>query len=384
MSTSSEMSTSVYDTLRHLVAWQAPPHSAVLSIYLDISARRGVEEAVDFARTEWEEALEQAARRGETMEGAQALEALTEQAGTFLEERLEALAEEARAADYDGLAVFLSPDPDLVEVLRLRFAFEDQVLIGRDPFLRQLLFFAEEYERSVCVLVGVPEPESAYVCELHIGDVASVHKVEATQRRALGEELNTVLARMVREVPNLHVILMGPTEARATAEAALSQDVLDQIIDRISPVDALGHAVQTDGVGPGSEGFMRAMHRSLQAYERRSEAEGVSRLVALRADEDRAAVGLAATLSAINKGKLKVLYILQDYEAEGWLCDACDSLGPMPAPPACTVCGATVAEVPLGEHILDQAAQVGAEIDTVKESTALAEVGGVGALLDEP
>ncbi|MFN3197385.1 MAG: hypothetical protein ACE366_03035 [Bradymonadia bacterium] len=380
------MSTNIYDTLSHLVAWTAPPEHAVLSLYLDISARSGVEAAVDYARNAWPDAVAQASARSHSTHAAEALDALSEQVEVFLEQELEDIVQAARDKDYDGLAVFLCPEPQLRQIVQLRFGFEDQLLIGRDPFLRQLLYIAEEYERSVCALVGYPDADTALLCELHVGDVVQVHEVKASQRRDLSSELNAHVSRMIREDPQLHVILMGNAEARKAAEDVFSRDVLDRIIDRIEPVDEMGHAIGDSGqaVGPESEGFLRAMHRSLQAYERRAEAQGVARILALRSNPEKAAIGLPATLAAINKGKLKVLYILQDYEGYGWLCDACDTLGAHQPPPACTACGATVASVPLEEHILDQAAACGAEIDTVKDSVALAEIGGVGALLDDP
>lgn len=386
MSSHITTSANVYDTLSHLVAWSAPPESAVLSLYLDISARAGVEAALDTARQAWPEALAMAGGRTHSARGAEALDALTEQVEAFFEDELPDMLQRARDQDYDGFALFLSPEPELIAAVQLRFAFEDQLLIGRDPFLRQLLYIAEEYERALCALVGFPTPESALLCDLHIGDVVQVEEIQANQRRDLPSELNAHLSRIVRDNPQLHLILMGEGEARRAAEDMLSKDVLDRIIDRVDPVDELGHALSEGkaAVGPGAEGFLRTMHRSLQAYERRAEAQGVARIMALRSNPEKAAIGLPATLTAINRGKLKILYILQDFQGEGWLCDACDTLGAGQVPPACTACGASATEVPLEEHILDQAAACGAEIDTVRESVALGEIGGIGALLEDP
>jgi hypothetical protein len=353
------MSSNIYDTLRELVEWTAPPETLVLSLYLDISPGQQAD-AADFARAACEELLEQ-------HEGTPDAAAFT----ALVQRRLERLPEtvqRARRADYDGLALFLCAKPPLSVSVSLRFPFENQALVGRDPFLRHLLRVAEEYERSVCVVLT---PVSAQICEIHIGDLARVHDVAPTKRREMPREVAVHLARMVREDPALHVILFGAPADLEVLEAVLGQDVQTRIIDRLDQV-----------LAPGQPEFLRAVHRCLQDYERRTEEEGVTRLLRLRQEEQEVAVGLDETLETINRGRIKKLFALQSFERSGWLCDVCDYLGSLPAPPFCIACGASVSVVPLEEHLLDQAAACGAEIETVYESAALADVGGVGALID--
>ena len=67
--------------------------------------------------------------------------------------RLPERVERARQQDYDGLAIFLSVSPPLDREIRLRFPVENQALVGRDPFLRHLLVYDEEYERSLAVVL---------------------------------------------------------------------------------------------------------------------------------------------------------------------------------------------------------------------------------------
>jgi peptide subunit release factor 1 (eRF1) len=353
------MSSNIYDTLRELVEWTAPPETLVLSLYLDISPGQQAD-AVDFARASCEELLEQ-------HEDSPHAVAFTQLVQRRLE-RLPETVQRARRADYDGLAIFLCASPSLSVSVRLRFPFENQALVGRDPFLRHLLRVAEEYERSICVALT---PVAAQICEIHIGDLVSVHDVAPTGRREMPREVAVRLARMVREDPALHVILFGAPADLEVLEAVLSQDVLTRIIDRVDQV-----------LSPGQPEFLRAVHRSLQDYERRSEEQGVAGLLRLRQEEQEVAVGLEETLETINRGRIKKLFALQSFEGTGWLCDVCDYLGSLPAPPFCIACGASVSVVPLEEHLLDQAAACGAEIETVYESAALADVGGIGALID--
>jgi len=354
-----EMRQNIYDILRYLVEWAAPPETRVLSLYLDLS-EDAEQEACEFARAAWDDLLVQHAEAP----GIEALDALAQQEL----EQLPARVERARQRDHDGLALFLGHEPPLRQWISLRFPFENQAQVGRDPFLRHLLSQAEEYEQCVAVVL---QADLATVCEIHIGDLVRARQVAPTLRRDLAGELNTVLARLVRDEPHLHLIIMGKPARRDAVVARLSQDVQTRVLQRVDRA-----------VSPGEPGFLRVVHRCLQDHERRSEAAGVARLLRLRAQGEEVAVGPDDTLACINRGKLKVLYVLQSFSLRGWLCDVCDYLGELPAPPFCLACGATVSDVPLEEHVHDQAAACGAEIDTVFSSEDLFEVGGIGAIID--
>lgn len=354
------MKTNIYDTLRKLVDWTAQPETSALSLYLDISPGQE-HEAVDFARDRCEELLE-------LREDAPDFDAFSDLVHEWLE-ALPGVVTKARKADYDGLALFLCADPPLAERVTLRFAFDNSASVSNHLELAGLLTQAEEYERSVCVCLA---PETAKVADVHVGDLVGVREVRATKRRELAGELNVALSRLIHDEPALHVILFGEPEVRQATEEELSRDVRARIIDR-----------EDTCFDPGDPEFLRSVHRILQEYERRSEAAGVARLMELKAADRDVAVGLDETLTAINKGKIKTLYILQSFEARGWMCDVCDDLGSLPAPPACLACGATVSEVPLEEYLINQAAGCGAEIETVFANDTLSQAGGIGALVDE-
>lgn len=353
------MSTTIYHTLKRLVEWSGPSTARVLSLYLDLTGRGG-QDPLDRA----EEACKQLLAGTPAGEGA-----LGELTLSYLA-KLPAALERSRELGYGGLALFLCAHPRLEERVRVRLPLPNAAALRRRPALRHLLALAEEYERTVCAVVG---PVSARVCEIHVGDLVAEREVKASQRRQMPQELAAALARMVREDHLLHVVLMGAPEDRVVAEEALSQDVRARIIDRVDRA-----------IAPDDPEHLLVVQRCLQAYERRAEAAGVARLLRLPHEEQEVAIGLRATLDAINRGRLKVLYVLQRWEEQGWLCEACSCLGALPAPPFCLACDAPVKVVPLEEHVIDQAAACGAEIETVKESQLLGDLGGIGALIDEP
>lgn len=350
------MMTGFDDMLRELIDWHAGPDAAVLSLYLDVSGDGDAPLAFTDAilSLDLDDTADPSIAALSRMAHDMRAELSSEVAG-------------ARREGYAGLAVFLCANPRLERVIRLRFPFENQGLVGRDPFLRQLLFYAEEYEPAVCVMLDGP---TGSLCEVHIGDLGRLRTLVPTHGRTLPEEVATTLFKLAHEDPRLHVILVGSPSDLAPVTAALAPEVRARLLDPIERP-----------LSPHDPQFLPAVHRVLQGYERKAEALAVAELFAARERHEPVAVGLEETLDAINQGRIRTLYVLHRYTGRAWLCDACDRLGVLPAPPACLSCGASVSVVAAEEHLLDQAAACGAEIETVAESAALAEVGGVGARL---
>lgn len=343
---------SVYDTLRELVAWQAPPETPVLSLYLDLSEH----DADRDAAAEVDDLLDDHPWVDDAFR-------------TRVEERLAQLPHdlmEAATHGHEGLALFLSVDPPLDVVVGVHFPLEPIARVGRDPFLRPLLTLDEEYEPAL-VAVLADEP---WLGEVHVGGLEDTCPLELTERHTLAGDALMQVRRRLRDDARTHLIVAGPPEERAALVGRLPADLRSRLVGELDRTWL-----------PDGEGFLQAVHRVLQQRERRVEAEAVALLREHRG-EATVAVGPAETLAALNRGKIQKLLILQDLTLFGWLCDSCSQLGLLPEPPVCTACGASVTEVALDEHVLDQAAACGAEIETVYKSKELAEMGGLGALVD--
>jgi hypothetical protein len=345
-----------YDRLRRLLDWRGEPGTRVLSLYLDIVGP-GEERALTAAETLWDEAR-----------AALDDDAFFEQIEGILDDLPREIAA-AQAEGHDGLALFVCPEPPLREVFRLRFAFENQIEVSHEPQTWQLAYYEEEYEQALALSFGSP-PE---VVEIHVGDAVARHPIRPSHGRTPDQEASAVVHRMLHDSPRAHLILLGPPERRAAFEAILEPSLRARIIGTV------------DEALPASDPlFLRAIHRIQQAYERRAEAEGVRALLAARESEATAATvaaGLAEVVDAVNRGSIQKFYILQSFTSRGWLCDACDRVGLLPVPPACVACGASTAKVELKQHLIQQARLCGAEIETVLESSALADLGGVAAEL---
>lgn len=344
-----------YDRLRHLLDWKAGPEARVLSLYLDV-ARGHEERSIGAAEAAWEEL------RGGLDEGGQDA-AFCDLVGEILA-GLPAEVEAAQAADYDGLAVFASARPPLRESFRLRFSFENQLVVEHEPQTWQLAYYEEEYEQSVVVTLG-PKVE---VSEVHVGDVVARHPVRPSHGRSLDEETLAQLHLLLHDHPRVHILLLGPAGARARLLGGFDDDLRGRVTGEAD-----------EALSPGDEGFLRVVHRLQQAYERQSEAAGVQSLCERRARGEVVAAGLTEVLQAVNRGRVRKLFVLQSFSGSGWVCDACDYLGAGPRPPACTACGASVSAAPLGQHLIKQSRACGAEIETVFQSPALVALDGVAA-----
>lgn len=341
-----------YERLRKLFGWRGGRDAKVISLYLTIG---GVDKdrALTIADTLWENTKEV------TDHGY-----LPEKIDKVIYDLGEQI-ETAQAEGYDGLAMFVCSSPPLRETFKLRFAFEDQLEISNEPQTWQLAYYEEEYEQALVLSLGV----MLEVAEIHMGDTIARHPVSPSHGRTQEQEASALLHRMLRDSPQAHLILLGPPDRRVAFENILDSALRDRII-----------GVHDEALVADEPAFLRTIHRIQQAYERRSEAEGIQILLETRKQkEDSTAIELGKVIDSINQGTIQKLYLLQNFSCQGWLCDACDRLGQLPSPPVCTACGATVSPVELMHHLIRQARGCGAEIETVLESDALAHLGGVAA-----
>ncbi|RYE94024.1 MAG: hypothetical protein EOO75_03020 [Myxococcales bacterium] len=349
-----------YDQLRTLLDWRADPGTRVLSLYLDLTRSPG-----DLAE-DLSEGLHEADFPEVFIHDPDGLKSVVQ----LLEQRLPGEIESARALGYDGLALFHCREPALAMVFRLRFALDPGLTFSHEPQTWQLAYYEEEYEPAVAIVLDGPATQ---LVELHVGDVASHHRVRPSHGRSLEQEVRVELHRLLHDRSRAHLLVLGPDADRARLLASLEPALRERVIGE-----------HDRSLAPGAAGFLPVVHRLLQAYERRSEVAGVRSLLVVPGgalDPDAVASDVAAVVEAINQGRIRKFYMLQSFAHRGWLCDACDRLGTLPVPPSCTACGASVARVPLERHLVQQARACGAEIETVHESEELAGVGGVAAAL---
>jgi peptide subunit release factor 1 (eRF1) len=116
--------------------------------------------------------------------------------------------------------------------------------------------------------------------------------------------------------------------------------------------------------------------------EARREREAVDRLRSeVASGTGRAVAGWADTLAALEANRAEILILAEDLLAEGVRCERCGHLAARSDGP-CEACGGSVVAVPdLVEEAVELALRHRCRLETVADGDALAELGGVGALL---
>lgn len=288
-------------------------------------------------------------------------------------------------AETRGLAMFADGRVGWSEVIALPWAVTDTAGLGPRPQVARLL--AEEDEHRPCLLAlvdrrnlrlvmlgaGTPlelegltdlEPR-AVDTDVELGSFQHRHEeaARAHYRRA-GNRIETAL----ESTRAAYLIVGGPDEALAGLEAHAPRPVHDRIEGRISvPLSASLQSIVESA---------RAIEDSIRCNH---ETERVGRLEESLGPGQAGAVGLEATLAALNERRLATLLVEKQFTAPGSHCPACGYLSASAW--QCPRCGTT--PIPL-EDVVELAVDVAAAEDVLVEfvhTGALEHHGKIGALL---
>jgi peptide chain release factor subunit 1 len=165
-----------------------------------------------------------------------------------------------------------------------------------------------------------------------------------------------------------HVVLAGPAEMTAELARLLPRPLADRVAGTLRlPIDASRDRLLQE---------MTALGARL-AQER--EAARLAQLL------DRGAVGLDATLSALQERRVRMLFRAEGFEARGGECERCQALFPSDGGGTrCAYCGERLRSVDdLVRRAMARAAGSGAAVQTVHGDAAsrLLDAGGIGAIL---
>jgi len=141
-------------------------------------------------------------------------------------------------------------------------------------------------------------------------DREHTNHLKAHAKRA-AEELAAIVDRMKLS----RIVIGGPVEATSTLASELPKRLEHMIIGTISvPVDATGERLLSE---------LRAIQ---QKAEQEDETKIVDSMITAAMKGDRAVLGVADTLTAIQQGRVYRMVVARDYRAEGYECSACGVL----------------------------------------------------------
>ncbi len=275
--------------------------------------------------------------------------------------------------------------------IQLAVAVEEQLTYDSAPSIWGLVQLKDTYHRYLVMLLTA---EYARILEVSLGQVtldlwaarpalqsrarASWARTHYHHRRArpseafLAEKV-ALLDRMVTRGGHTHILLAGRPPQVERFRAALPPRLAAMLFE---PAEDLDRADPDRVVAATLAAFV--------AQEERESMDAVGRLLGELRRGGLAVSGHDGCLRALELGQVDQLVIAQGFEGPpGWRCGTCGAVVAAPTRPAgCARCGdAALAPASLRDELVRLAERHEATIELVARSEALAELGGVGALL---
>jgi peptide subunit release factor 1 (eRF1) len=366
-----------------LFAWKAPEGHAILSLYLDRKAARGL-----WSFSDCQPILKKLLKDLENE--------VTEPERPRLQETSRSVLSRLMREGWTGrsLAVFAPSNGDPPWLRALNVPVRSQAHWGSTPYLRPLVEALGDYERYGVVLsdkararlftifLGVIEEERDAFNPEPVKHVASTGSDQARtmnlQRRS--EEharshlrhVAEMLDRMERSRGFDRLILGGAAESVHQLRRLLAKRLASRIVGTVNlPVEASTQQVLAE-----------TLSLEKQAQRDRQQRE-MEELLTSSAKGERAVAGLQRTLDALRDGRVWRLLYVEDLALAGHECPNCGSLFDGSAEP-CALCGKATRPIEdLVERMAEAAQDTGAHVEPVGGAAAeqLREVGGVGAFL---
>jgi peptide chain release factor subunit 1 len=286
-----------------------------------------------------------------------------------------------------GVALFACSAADLWLELPVAIPFTDELTVAPYPALRQLAGLDED---NANVLVVMVDSQAARVCEVVLGDILSEtpftsdfpgrhkqggwaqmryqrHVKEHMDRhhKEVADYLNSYLERQ----PDWQIILSGQETIVSNFRRFLSSSAQNQIIDTLQ-LDMQDSAATV----------LQVANDVIQRHEREEEADNVKLLLNRAGQGGLAVVGIQETVAAVNDGRVHKLIMNRDFNAPGYYCAPCGVLDDREIS-ACSLCGARVEAVELGEALVSGTLRTDGFVELIEPNDALAPYEGVGALL---
>lgn len=329
------------------------------------------------------------ARLGPREERIRALLADQPAEAEHFEESLRMAREALAENPIDGsVALFASWALDFLVGYPLSVPVDDLLWIDSSPYIRPLAELQSDYETFITVVadnrrarVFLVTAATPVEVERVRGDVKNhVKKGGWSQKRYQRRRGNELLhyakevAEAVERLQERHavgrIVLFGSLEARREIRDALPEALRERL------VDGEGLDPETD-----EEELVAQAFELLEDLERQDDETLWERIRGEILREGLAAAGPKEVLAALRDGRVETLLVDREAKAEGMRCRDCELLAAA-RPQQCPGCGSTsVFHVDLVNELVELAEKTSAETEFTDPIPALADLGGVAALL---
>ena len=287
-----------------------------------------------------------------------------------------------------GLAVFLSGESDLFEVIRLPRPVQSEVVISDSPFIEPLVDLVSGTwcivlcnRRTARIFRGSSDSIEE-VTRVTSEDVHSQSDAggwsQARYERGQDEEAHRHLKRVAelvhrrfRRAPFDHLLIGSPEELASEIEKTLHPDVGQRLVGRLS----------VDVENTSADDVLGVARAQMQAFEKQAERDALDRLQQGVGAGGRGVAGLEDVLGVLNERRVETLLLEERFQMPGRKCPQCDSL----FPEGVTTCPADEAETDRCDDIVEEAVELAvaqsAGVVIARHHDDLEELGGIGAVL---
>jgi hypothetical protein len=290
-----------------------------------------------------------------------------------------------------GVAIFAGGAPAVREVIPVAVPFTDSFAVDETARLRPLVAALGKTPRAAAAFVDTECARVVALTETGAGEEATLE-----QERGIGHHRRGgwALLQQSRYQRHLNVLRARHFDAVATALAeTVEHDGLDRIVlagearnlalfrTHVQPRLAARivgevHAVRWEPASALADRALTLLRRHA-AGESTATVDGV---LTAAAGGREAAAGVEDVMRAVDRGAVRRLYLLGDFEQPGRACPRCHALQHQMSY-ACERCETVTSPLELGEAMIRRVLATGGHVEIVDLHAALARAGGVAALL---
>jgi peptide chain release factor subunit 1 len=287
-----------------------------------------------------------------------------------------------------GLAVFLSGESDLFEVIRLPRPIQSEVVISDSPFIEPLV---DLVSGTWCILLCNRRTGRVFrgssdrvdeVFRVTSEDVLSQSDAggwsQAHYERGQDEEAHRHLKRVAdllhrrfRRAPFDYLLVGSPEELSSDIERTLHPDIAKRLAGRVS----------VDVENTTADDVFAAARPVIEEHERAAERAALDRLHEGVGAGSRGVSGLDDVLGVLNERRVETLLIEERFQMPGTKCPQCGSL----FLDNLTSCPADESPTDPFDDIVEEAVELAvaqsADVVIARHHDDLEEMGGIGAVL---
>jgi rubrerythrin len=294
-----------------------------------------------------------------------------------------------------GLVVFSDQAGNFFKTYQFNLSVPNQVYVGKHPTIRPLVRLLDTFTGWGVVLV---DKEGARLFSFNLGELGQIDGVTGEEVKQLkrgggnampgrmggadvSSKIENIIEKNIKEVINealdffdrYHVrrIMIGGTDdniARFKEELPKSWQSL--VVGEFP----MSMAANEDEV------LEQATKEALEAQKKMNKSL-VNQAVTLAAKGSNGVIGLIDTLNAIREGRVRILFVDQDFEQEGYRCNGCGYLT-IQTLDTCPFCGGTFDKINKAvEMAVRETLQKNSEVKVMTDVEALKEAGNIAAIL---